>query len=30
MGWDEMVYNLKDSDLEDLRAGRPLKHALVL
>jgi hypothetical protein len=30
MGWDEMRFNLKDADLEDLRAGRPLMNALVL
>jgi hypothetical protein len=30
LGWDEMRYNLKAADFEDLRAGRPLKNALVL
>jgi hypothetical protein len=30
LGWDEMRYNLKAADLEDLRAGRPLKNALEL
>ena len=29
IGWDEFHYNLKPSDFEDLRAGRPLKHAVV-
>jgi hypothetical protein len=28
MGWDEVRYNLKAADLEDLHAGRPLKNAL--
>ncbi len=30
IGFDEMCFNLKDSDLADLKAGRPLKRALVL
>ncbi|MGH2558685.1 MAG: hypothetical protein ACRDJH_06445 [Thermomicrobiales bacterium] len=30
IGWDEMRFNLKDPDLEDLRAGRALKNALEL
>jgi hypothetical protein len=30
IGWDEMRYNLKDTDLEDMRAGRPLKNVLEL
>jgi hypothetical protein len=30
LGWDGFHYNLKKADLEDLRAGRPLKNALVL
>lgn len=30
MGWDEMRYNLKPSDMKDIRAARPLKNALEL
>lgn len=30
MGWDEMRFNLNAEDLDDLRAGRPLKNALEL
>jgi hypothetical protein len=29
VGWDEFRYNLKRSDLDDLKAGRPLANALV-
>jgi len=30
MGWDEMRFNLKQCDLDDLHAGRPLKNELDL
>ena len=29
MGWDEFTFNLKESDLATVRAGRDIPHALV-